>query len=311
MKTNIVLGVLCLLTDTQAFDGYNIFDSLEDIDTGSDETFDVAISDSVRYTNDRFYVDDRNKLLGSKESDENIDSLEYGFENDESVGFEENKEMKEESIGTKQFATDKTDKEKGNSYYSYVLWRPSVLDDSGIMKTEKNYHNLMVTIKNLFNGEEEEEEKEEKIEKQGRNDDIKQLDLPRISALISRDEPTVYDNFVDTVHNLKVTVNDVASRPEVKDNMFYIIMGLTGFLLLAFLNENLFKKPKPRNVQNHYLLPNTGAAPKLPTYDECMKAEKNLLVNIGNNEVFSKVNLPQPVFAVVEDKVEEDGIQNN
>jgi len=282
MKT-IVIGLLCVFTYTQAFASYEYFESLEDLDTESEESFAEGIA-------------------GDGNADEDFDSLEYGFENDENVVFEESKEPE-------PIAIDKSDKEKRKSYHSYVLWRPSVLDDSGLMQTERNYYNLMVSISNFFNGDlQEEEEKEEETEKQGRNDDITQLDLPRISALTAKDEPTVYDNFVDTVNNMKVTVNDVVSRPEVKDNMFYIIMGLTAFLLLAFLNENLFKKTKPRTVQNHYLLPNTGAALKLPTYDECMKAEKNLLVNI---EVFNDADLTLPVVAVLEDKVEEDGIQNN
>ena len=36
-------------------------------------------------------------------------------------------------------------------------------------------------------------------------------------------------------------------------------------------------------LQDHYLLPDSGASAKLPTYEECVKADKNILVNIGDN----------------------------
>ena len=49
--------------------------------------------------------------------------------------------------------------------------------------------------------------------------------LCRVAALTSNNEPDLYDNIADSFNNLKETVNDVVSRPEVKDNMFYILMG--------------------------------------------------------------------------------------
>ena len=88
-------------------------------------------------------------------------------------------------------------------------------------------------------------EEDEGEEKMGWKDDAKQLDLPRcyqfamvldwfnyyylnlgrVAALTSNDEPDLYDNIAHSFNKLKETVNDVVSRPEVKDNMFYILMG--------------------------------------------------------------------------------------
>ena len=74
--------------------------------------------------------------------------------------------------------------------------------------------------------------------------------------------------------------------------------------------------------QDHYLLPDSGVSAKLPTYEECVKADKNILVNIGDNgddldpiisvlsyyfsEALNKVDLNLPVFVV-----EKDGQRRN
>ena len=46
------------------------------------------------------------------------------------------------------------------------------------------------------------------------------------SALKANKEPSLYDNFANDFNQLKEKVNDVVSRPDVKDNMFYILMGI-------------------------------------------------------------------------------------
>ena len=48
------------------------------------------------------------------------------------------------------------------------------------------------------------------------------LNLGRVAALTSKDEPDLYDNLANSFNNLKERLNYVVSRPEVKDNMFYI-----------------------------------------------------------------------------------------
>ena len=45
----------------------------------------------------------------------------------------------------------------------------------------------------------------------------------------------------------------------------------------------LENKSSKTHSQDHYLLPDSGASAKLPTYEECVKADKNILVNIGDN----------------------------
>merc|ERR1711909_130092 len=267
------IGLLFLFSFafTHAFDTNYIFGSLEQIDNESEENDDPSM--------------------------ESIVDLKSDFDN----GSDEDKEQKgeeNEREGESNLA-EKTNEEHKNTYQSYVLWRPSVFDDSGLLQSHQH---LLSFLGNFMSEGQVEENKVEESDSAGWKDDLKEMDLPRVSALTARDEPTMYDNLVNTVNSMKETVNNVASRPEVKDNMSYILMGLMGFLLLMLLNENLFGKSKPSSVQNHYLLQDTGAAAKLPTYEECMKAEKNILVSIGDKDVFNKVDLSLPVFAVTKDK---------
>jgi len=269
------IGLLFLFSFafTNAFDTNYIFGSLEQIDNESEENDDPSM--------------------------ESIEDLRSDFDNVK--GSDEDKEQKgeeNEREGESNLA-EKTNEEHKNTYQSYVLWRPSVFDDSGLLQSHQH---LLSFLGNFMSEGQVEEDKVEESDSAGWKDDMKEMDLPRVSALTSRDEPTMYDNLVNTVNSMKETVNNVASRPEVKDNMSYILMGLMGFLLLMLLNENLFGKSKPSSVQNHYLLQDTGAAAKLPTYEECMKAEKNILVSIGDKDVFNKVDLSLPVFAVTKDK---------
>merc|ERR1712002_154341 len=210
---------------------------------------------------------------------------------------DENTKDKNESP---EISADNSNEEQGDEYRSYVLWRPSVLDDSGLLQSHRR---LLDFLRNFMSREELPHFEDKNTESQGRKDDTKQMNFPRVLPLTDRNEPSTYDNFVNSFNNLKETVNDAVSRPEVKDNMFYILMGLSGFLLLLFLNENLFDKQKPRSVQNHYLLQDTGAAAKLPTYEECMRTEKNILVSLADKDVFNKVDLSLPVLAVTKETV--------
>ena len=74
--------------------------------------------------------------------------------------------------------------------------------------------------------------------------------------------------------------------------------------MLTLVNDNFIKKKESRTnqvivilafhwdyesplTQDHYLLADTGASAKLPTYEECIKADKNILVTLADTgEVF-------------------------
>jgi len=227
----------------------------------------------------------------SMESSENLESV---FDN--GLITKEDKENEDEESESED---EKLHEEHKNVYESYVLWRPSILDNSGLLQS----HQHLLTLLGNFVGEgQSEQDEEQEDERGGWRGDMKEMDLPRVAALKSREEPTMYDNLVSTVNNMKEAVNDIASRPDVKNNMSYILMGLMGFMLLMLLNENLFGKSKENSIKNHYLLQDTGSAAKLPTYEECMKTEKNILVSIGDQDVFNKVDLSLPVIAVTKDK---------
>merc|ERR1712179_436474 len=288
------IGLLFLFSFafTNAFDTNYIFGSLEQIDNESEENDDPSMESIVDLKSDFDNVKvnyNKGKTIFSRHFSHTL----QGSDEDKEQKGEENEREGESNLA------EKTNEEHKNTYQSYVLWRPSVFDDSGLLQSHQH---LLSFLGNFMSEGQVEENKVEESDSAGWKDDLKEMDLPRVSALTSRDEPTMYDNLVNTVNSMKETVNNVASRPEVKDNMSYILMGLMGFLLLMLLNENLFGKSKPSSVQNHYLLQDTGAAAKLPTYEECMKAEKNILVSIGDKDVFNKVDLSLPVFAVTKDK---------
>jgi len=129
----------------------------------------------------------------------------------------------------------------------------------------------------------------------------------RVSALQANDEPDMLDNFVDSFNSMNEKIHQVASTPEFKQNIFYFLMGIVGFLMLALFNDNFSKKKEPRTVQDHYFLADTGSTAKLPSYEECIKTDKNILVNMENSEVFNKVDLSLPVLVVdMEDKEEKE-----
>jgi len=230
----------------------------------------------------------------SMESSEDLESV---FDN--GLITEEDKENENEESESEDETKlgEKLHEEHTNVYESYVLWRPSILDNSGLLKSQQHFLTFLGNF--VSEGQREQDEHDERG---GWRGDMNEMDLPRVSALRSGEEPTMYDNLVSTVNNMKEAVNDIASRPDVKNNMSYILMGLMGFMLLMFLNENLSGKSKENSIKNHYLLQDTGAAAKLPTYEECMKTEKNILVSIGDQDAFNKVDLSLPVIAVTKDK---------
>jgi len=186
-------------------------------------------------------------------------------------------------------------KEPSHVIWSYVLWRPKVWDDedkSPFMDLSDVWPTKHLT-KYLETGG-------EKVE-QGRGgwrEDRTQLDLPRVDALTSNDENSYLNDIGDTLANWKESIQRVSSMPDFRQNVLYIVMGLTAFLILFVINENIFKNTEPRTIQDHYILPDTGLAAKLPTYEECIKADKTLLVNMDDTVVFNKVDLSLPVVAV-------------
>jgi len=191
--------------------------------------------------------------------------------------------------------------EQHHVIWTYVLWHPRVFEEDNQLL---NHYQTFQFLKNMFQTQ---QDGDQDGVRQGWQDDREQLDLPRVSALQANDEPDMLDNFVDSFNSMNEKIHQVASTPEFKQNIFYFLMGIVGFLMLALFNDNFSKKKEPRTVQDHYFLADTGSTAKLPSYEECTKTDKNILVNMENSEVFNKVDLSLPVLVVdMEDKEEKE-----
>jgi len=70
-------------------------------------------------------------------------------------------------------------------------------------------------------------------------------------------------------------------------------------------------------IKDHYRLPNTGSSAKLPTYDECMMADGNILMNINESDLHHhKINFIVPlsmprIGQKGQDRKEEDNERND
>merc|ERR1712002_1430770 len=133
---------------------------------------------------------------------------EHELKNRENFWAEDKDENTKDKNESPEISADNSNEEQGDEYRSYVLWRPSVLDDSGLLQSHRR---LLDFLGNFMSREELPHFEDENTESQGRKDDTKQMSFPR-------NEPSTYDNFVDSFNNLKETVNNAVSRPEVKDN---------------------------------------------------------------------------------------------
>merc|ERR1712059_78338 len=104
--------------------------------------------------------------------------------------------------------------------------------------------------------------------------------------------PGIYDQVAASLEQMKDNVERTIETPGFKENFFYILLGLTGFMLLSSVfNSMLCPKENPTN-EDHYYLPPAEALPvKLPTYEECIKADKKLVVGLTAQEEVCKVDL--------------------
>merc|ERR1711892_992722 len=132
----------------------------------------------------------------------------------------------------------------------------------------------------------------------GQKDDNSQLRLPFYedgSAAVTSDRnPSVYDQASSSFEQLRDNFDRAAKAPEFQENLFYVLLGLTVLMILWEFNSVLCPK-RTESEQDHYYLPPGEALPvKLPTYDECIKAD----MSIGIVEQEYKINLSLPVVAV-------------
>jgi len=127
----------------------------------------------------------------------------------------------------------------------------------------------------------------------GQRDDNDQLGWPLSSSgsqamtAVREGIPSVYDQVSSSLEQLKDNVGRAVESPGFQENLFYILLGLTGLLLLNSVFNSILC---PAGSQ-----PEGEASPvKLPTYDECIKADKDM----GIVEQEYKINLSLPVVTV-------------
>jgi len=121
----------------------------------------------------------------------------------------------------------------------------------------------------------------------GWQDDRRQLRIPQyhpqVAALTSIDDEAtdVYDKVVDSISDLKNKIQETVTEPAFKENMFYLLMTICCFLLLVALYDNCTEDTSPEPEEDHFILfPDKAAAAKLPSYEDCIKADKILAVDL-------------------------------
>jgi len=140
----------------------------------------------------------------------------------------------------------------------------------------------------------------------GQKDDNSQLSWPFYedgSAAVTSDRnPSVYDQVSSSFEQLRDNFDRAVEAPGFQENMLFVLLGLTGLLILSSVFNSVLCPKRTESEQDHYYLPPGEALPvKLPTYDECM--------NMSIVEQEYKINLSLPVVAVAatEKKTGEEG----
>lgn len=244
--------------------------------------------------------DDSEIILKKEESNEMYDSenileKEKSIEKDDSENKLANEipeyknhdlELKKEPE-TESFETDEVSEEEQTLTYIVVRTWPD----------QYNYV-LMRLMQQLFSEMGSDDNSEgDCFQSIGKKGDNWQMNWPaysaRAAAMTSEDStPGIYDQVAASLEQMKDNVERTIETPGFKENFFYILLGLTGFMLLSSVfNSMLCPKENPTN-EDHYYLPPAEALPvKLPTYEECIKADKKLVVGLTAQEEVCKVDL--------------------
>jgi len=136
----------------------------------------------------------------------------------------------------------------------------------------------------------------------GQKDDNSQLNWLFSDDRPSDRNPSVYDQVSSSFEQLRDNFDRAVEAPGFQENLFFVLLGLTGLLILSSVFNSVLCPKRTESEQDHYYLPPGEALPvKLPTYDECM--------NMSIVEQEYKINLSLPVVAVAatEKKTGEEG----
>jgi len=143
---------------------------------------------------------------------------------------------------------------------------------------------------------------DEDLKMAGQKGDNLQFNWPsypaRASAMSSNeDAPGIYEQVAASLKGMKDNVERTFDTPGFKENLFYILLGLSGMMMLmSVFNSMLCPKENPPMEDHYYLPPGEQLPVKLPTYEECIKADQQLVVGLTEQDY--KVNLNLPVVAM-------------
>jgi len=217
--------------------------------------------------------------------------------------------------------------------WTYVLWRPSFSADGlpslSQADAQESYAQMVALIKSMMGGWEM--SGDDGLESQrggwlgeeatgrggwlgddrlgsgrgGWRDDRMQLKLPEetAAALRSRSEGggSFYSKLTQSLGDVKEKVEKTFKAPGFQQDLYYILIGLSGFLLITTALNSVFGKREERaNMEDHYFLNGKTAGAKLPTYEDCIKADRELVMDITEQENYTKKNLSLPTFVVLE-----------
>jgi len=211
--------------------------------------------------------------------------------------------------------------------WTYVLWRPSFsADDLPSLTREdaqESYAQMIQLIKSMMGGwkmsggEASREEGEggwlddqvfgdsAASRRGGWRDDRMQLKLPEETAAAfrrSEGDGSFYSKLTQSLGNVKEQVEKTFRAPGFQQDLYYILIGLSGFLLITTAMNSVFSKREERSImEDHYFLNGkTAGGAKLPTYEDCIKADRELVMDITEQENYTKKNLALPTFVVLE-----------
>merc|ERR1719209_1165368 len=135
-------------------------------------------------------------------------------------------------------------------------------------------------------------------------DDRMQLKLPEETAASlrrSQGDGSFYSRLTQSLGNVKEQVENTFRAPGFQQDLYYILIGLSGFLLITTALNSMFSRRDERaNMEDHYFLNGKTAGAKLPTYEDCIKADRELVMDITEQESYTKKNLSLPPLLCLE-----------
>jgi len=246
--------------------------------------------------------------------------------------------MKADSV--KYFVVDASAGEEGGieqpHVWTYVLWRPSFSADGlpslGQEDAQESYAQMVRLIKSMMSGWEisgnevvgdelprivgdgspirrggwldDDDNDGLPTRRGGWLDDRMQLKLPEETAASlrrSQKDGSFYSRLTQSLGNVKEQVENTFRAPGFQQDLYYILIGLSGFLLITTALNSVFSRREERvNMEDHYFLNGKTAGAKLPTYEDCIKADRDLVMDITEQENYTKKNLSLPTFVVLE-----------